>query len=145
MTIAQATMGIANAPGEVRFWRLCALRADYLLIALGMGVQIWPLMFHHRPWELMHGVANAMLAALTALCLLGLRYPLKMLPLLFFEMAWKAIWLVAIAFPLWQARGLDADTLDTVQACLVGLIFPIIIPWRYVFANFALAAGDRWW
>lgn len=125
--------------------RLNLLRAGYFLIAAGMGTQIWPLMIHHAGnWSLMHGVANSMLAALTALCLLGIRYPLKMLPLLFFEMFWKAAWLIAIALPLWTAHRVDADTAETVKACLLGIIFPIIMPWRYVFADYVRAAGERW-
>jgi hypothetical protein len=86
-----------------------------------------------------------MLAAMPLLALLGLRYPLKMLPLLFFEMLWKAIWLVLVALPLWTAhRSIDADTQQTIQACLMVAIFPFLIPWRYVFTTFVLQPGDRW-
>jgi hypothetical protein len=131
---------------DVSLLRLYALRAGYLLIAAGMGTQIWPLVFHHRPWDdLMHGVSVSMLAALTALALLGVRYPLKMLPLLFMEVAWKAIWVLAMGVPLWQAGPLDANAADTMKACLMGAIFLVLIPWRYVFANYVTAPGDRWW
>jgi hypothetical protein len=68
-----------------------------------------------------------------------------MLPLLFFEMFWKAAWLVAIALPLWLAHQIDADTAETVQACLMGIIVPIVIPWSFVFANYVRRTGDRWW
>lgn len=114
------------------------------MIAIGLGSEIWPLMFHHRPWELMHGVANSLLAALSALALLGVRYPLAMLPLLFFELAWKAIWLVALALSLWLAHSMDANTLETAQACLMGVIVPIVLPWRYVYENYVKRPGDRW-
>jgi membrane protein YdbS with pleckstrin-like domain len=60
---------------EVSTVRLYLMRALYLLICVGMGSQIWPLMFHHAPWDLMHGVACSMLAAMTALMALGVRYP----------------------------------------------------------------------
>jgi hypothetical protein len=129
---------------EVSLWRLYALRAVYLMIAGLMGTQIWPLVFHHRPWELMHGVAVAMLAAVTGLALLGIRYPLRMLPLLLVEFAWKSIWLLSVAYPLWQAHQIDADTAETVKACLMGVIFPLVIPWGYVIANYVRGAGDRW-
>jgi hypothetical protein len=34
--------------------------------------------------------------------------------------------------------------MDTIVACVWAVIFPIIIPWRYVFANFVQAPSDRW-
>jgi hypothetical protein len=130
---------------EVSAFRLYALRAGYLLLVVGLGSQIWPAMIHHtKPWDLMQGVANSMLAAMSALAVLGIRYPLRMLPLLFFELLWKAIWLIAIALPLWSAGHMDTDTVATVQACLMAVVFPIVIPWSYVFANFGKKPGDRW-
>jgi hypothetical protein len=130
---------------DVPVFRLYALRAGYLLLVVGLGSQIWPAMIHHtKPWDLMHGVACSMLAALSALAVLGLRYPLRMLPLLFFELMWKAIWLIAIALPLWSAGHMDANTASTVQDCLVGTVFLIVIPWRYVLANYLGKPGDGW-
>jgi hypothetical protein len=130
---------------EVSLFRLYLLRAMYLLIAFGMGLQIWPLLFHHRPWELMHGVAVCFLAALTLICLLGARYPLRMLPILLYELLWKSIWLLAIALPLWRAHQLPPDFPETIKACLMGVILvPLVLPWPYVFANYVKMRGDRW-
>jgi len=70
---------------ELSTFRLYLMRGLYLLITVGLGSIIWPLMFHHKPWDLMHSVAMALLAALSALMALGIRYPVKMLPLLFCE------------------------------------------------------------
>src|SRR4249920_2984878 len=96
--------------GEVSLLRFYLLRGTYLLVAVAMGAQIWPLVFHHRHWDdLMHGVTVSMLAAVTALCLLGLRYPLKMLPLLFVETVWKTVWVLAMGLPLWQAGQMDVN------------------------------------
>jgi hypothetical protein len=39
----------------------------------------------------MRGVVRSVLAAVSLLAVLGIRYPLKMLPLLFFELVWKTI------------------------------------------------------
>jgi hypothetical protein len=103
---------------EIALWRIYLLRAGYLLIAVGMGMQKVPAFLHHRPWELMHGVVNSMLLALVLLAVLGLRYPLKMLPILFWEIAWKATWLLAVALPAWRNYTMDADTWDTTFACL---------------------------
>jgi hypothetical protein len=137
-------MVLRHRISDVSLLRLYALRIVYLIVAALMGSQIWPLIFHHRPWELMHGVAVCMLAAVTALCVLGIRYPLQMLPLLFVEMVWKATWLLSVAYPLWTQHQIDADTAETVNACLMGVIFPIVIPWRYVFDNYVRAPGARW-
>jgi hypothetical protein len=131
---------------EVSTLRLYILRATYLLIAVGLGSGIWPQVLEFaQPPTMMTGVARSMLAAVTLMAALGIRYPLKLLPLLLFELACKTIWLLAVAYPMWRANQIDPDTWETVKACLMGwVIFPIAIPWRYVWTNYVMAPGDRW-
>jgi hypothetical protein len=86
-----------------------------------------------------------MLAALALSAGLGIRYPLQMLPLLLFELVWRAIWLISVALPLWSANQLGPDTLESLPSILFGEITVlIVIPWRYVFANYVKKPGDRW-
>jgi hypothetical protein len=39
---------------------------------------------------------------------------------------------------------MDAHVWGTASACLMGVVFPIAIPWRHVLANYVMAPGDRW-
>ena len=134
-----------RAAREVSLFRLYLLRATYLLLVVGLGIQIWPGVIHHSlDLPLMNGVVRSLLATVALLALLGLRYPLQMLPLLFFEMVWKTIWLSAFALPLASAHRLDPNAMDTVFACALGVIFPIVIPWGYVFRHYVKQAGDSW-
>jgi len=85
-----------------------------------------------------------MLVALSLLSFLGLRYPLQMLPILLFELAWKVIWVIVVALPLWAGNGLDPATLRAFYSCLLVLIVLAVIPWRYVVAQYVQKQGDRW-
>ncbi len=130
---------------ELSTLRLYMMRGLYFLISVGMGSIIWPLMFSHGEWSVMHSVANSFLAALTLLCLLGIRYPVQMLPLLIFEFTWKTIWILAIALPAWLGNAMSPEMRQTAFECLLGVIIcPIVIPWGYVWANFVKKPGDRW-
>src|SRR5262249_13891415 len=96
-------------------------------------------------WQLPHSIIMSMLGALGALSLLGLRYPLAMLPLLFFELTWKVIWLVRIALPLWLQHRLSPGYVETAWECLLVVVVPIAIPWDYVVSRYLRLHGDRWW
>jgi hypothetical protein len=124
--------------------RLNALRAMYALIAFAMGANIWPkIVMHGGNWSHMGGLIKCMMGALTLLALLGIRYPIKMLPLLFWELAWKTIWLIAV-LPQWSSGAMDADTSAAVfEIALVVLVY-LAIPWRYVLDHFVLARGEPW-
>lgn len=130
---------------DVSTLRLSLLRGVYFVISVGLACTIWPqLIDHPTPWPLWHGVGCSLLGAVSILAFVGIRYPLKMLPVLFFELIWKAIWLLAVALPLWSADQMDPENLETAQNCLVGVIVPIVIPWRYVWTNYVKMRGDRW-
>jgi hypothetical protein len=130
---------------DVSTFRLYVLRFLYLFMAVGLGFTIWPQILHHpTPWSLWHGVGCSLLGAVSILAALGIRYPLAMLPVLFFELVWKTIWLLAVALPLWSSHQMDAENLETVQNCLLGVIVPLVIPWPYVWKNYVKKSGDRW-
>ncbi len=130
---------------EVSLFRLYLLRALYLLIVVGLGIVVWPGVIHHeQPRELMDTVVACMLAAFSALSILGLRYPLQMLPLLLWELLWKSIWLISVALPLWSADQLDESTRRVATDCLIVVIIPFVIPWRYVLTHYIKKRGERW-
>jgi hypothetical protein len=93
----------------------------------------------------MRSVVRAILACVALLALIGIRYPLRMLPLLLFELTWKSIWLLAFGLPLWQANRLGGDTTETFKACAIGVVlFATVIPWPYVYRHYIKASGDPW-
>ena len=93
---------------EVSTARLYALRAMYLFMFAGLAATIWPLILNPPPdLQHMRGVVWSLLTALSLLAALGLRYPLKMLPVLFFELIWKVAWMIAIGLPRRMAGTLD--------------------------------------
>lgn len=135
----------AGSAAGVSLLRLYWLRGLYLLVAVGLAFQVLPgFMNRSGSWELMEGVVQCMLLAFWALCILGLRYPLQMLPVLMWEILWKSVWLIVVALPLWTTGQMDDSAMETVFACLLVIIFPFIIPWRFVFSNYVKKRGDRW-
>ena len=130
---------------EVSLIRLYTLRASYLVMAVGLGVYIWPVVLHHtNELAVTKGIQIGLLAGLGATAALGLRYPVQMLPVLLFELVWKAIYLTAFALPLWSAHQINAAVAENIKACLMAVIFIPLIPWRYVFAHYVLKHGNRW-
>ena len=107
---------------DVSLFRLYALRAVYLLIAVGLASTIWPLLLNHSPaWPLMNSVVCSLLAGVSVLAAVGIRYPLQMLPVLLFELVWKSIWLTTVALPLWSANAIDARAMETVRDCVLAV------------------------
>ena len=131
---------------QVSTMRMYLLRALYLLITVGLALMIWPGLLN-PPANLSHmaGVVRSVLGAVSLLALLGIRYPLKMLPLLFFELVWKTIWILAFGIPLWSSGRLDADTRQTFFNCLMGVVLVgLALPWGFVYRSYVKAPSERW-
>ena len=130
---------------EVSTARLWVMRAFYAFMGLGVGSMVWPLIVTHKlSTPHMTGVAWALLGTIGILALVGIRYPLQMIPLLLFELGWKMIWLVAFALPLWLAGNLDDAHRSSVIDTSVGLLLLFVIPWRYVWVNYVRKPAERW-
>jgi hypothetical protein len=130
---------------RISTFRLYLLRAVYLMLAAGGFTISWAAILDPAMhWELMHGVVVSMLGAMSLLALLGIRYPVRMLPLLLWEIAWKCIWLLRVALPLWRADQIDAATTANIYNCALVLIVVAAIPWPYVYAHYVKQRGDPW-
>lgn len=125
--------------------RLNLLRAFYLVLVVGLGMQIWPAMVSHvYSMEIDTGVVTCMLWALSTLSILGVRYPVRMLPLLLFEITWKAAWLLTVALPHWLRGQWNQELTATAFAVGLIVVFIPLVPWGYVFESYVRQPGDKW-
>jgi hypothetical protein len=130
---------------EVSLFRLYTLRVCYFILAAGLGTYYWPpVISHTSEFAATEGIQFALLAGLGLTALLGLRYPVQMIPLLLFELTWKAVYLIFFALPLWRVHQINAAVAADIQAVAMVVIFLPLIPWRYVFAQYVVKCGDRW-
>ncbi len=134
---------------EVSTFRLYLLRAMYVFTAVGLAIVKLPALLHPANLSPGDSVILSVLGAVALLAVLGIRYPIKMLPLLFFEFVWKSIWVLAFGLPLLLSGGLDPNIsfggTETLIACLVGVVLvPLVTPWGYVLKHYLKAPGDRW-
>jgi hypothetical protein len=131
---------------EISTFRLYLLRAGYSVIAVGLAAMIWPgIVSPSENLPHMNAVVRSVLGAVSLLAILGIRYPLKLLPLLFFELLWKSIWVLAFGLRPWFADKLDPDSTGTLFDCIFGIILVLVVtPWDYVFKHYLKAPGDQW-
>jgi hypothetical protein len=134
----------ANVAPPVSRVRLYLLRAAYLLVIVGLGNMVLPELSRSSHWDYPWGVINCMLIAFWLLSILGLRYPIGMLPVVFWEILWKTFWLALVAFPQWRAGHMDDAVMGNVFACATVVLFYIAVPWRYVLARYVRTPSERW-
>lgn len=127
---------------DVSTVRLYLLRVLYLVNLLLLGPTTWPVLIKHEGLtDSLQAVAYSFWGVLAALSVLGIRYPTKMLPLVFVQFLYKSTWMLAVALPLWSTYR----TGDYTQVMIFGIVLDVIaIPWLYVWATYVKAPGDRW-
>lgn len=142
MTIA--TSASTTLATELSVTRLHLMRGAYLLMAVGLAVVKWPLLPDAESLPLYEGVTLCLLTAMSLLAILGLRYPVKLLPLLLFESLWKILWLALVAAPNAATGELEAAMSDMVFRCSIVVFILAVIPWGHVWREYARAPGDAW-
>ncbi len=110
-----------------------------------LAVVKWPIVIgYDRSTPLFEGVVAVILTAMSLLAFLGLRYPVRLLPILLFESLWKLIWLGVVALPAVVAGDVDEAMREVIVNCSVVVIVFAVVPWRYVWQRYVTAKGDRW-
>ena len=131
---------------DVSTLRLYVMRVLYLLLVLMLGSDVWPVLIHpHKPLGPLDGVAYSFWAALSILGILGIRYPLQMVPVLILQFLYKALWLLFVGLPLRSGGHLPPEASGVAFAMIIGLVLDLlVIPWPYVVENYVRKPGDRW-
>ena len=114
------------------------LRLLFLLVIVFVGSDSWTAIFTHTgPWDHMKAVAFCVWAAYSSLSILGLINPLRMLPIVLFEIFYKSIWLVIVAYPLWSAGRLAGSPAEGMTYAFLWLPLPLLaVPWAYTFRTY---------
>lgn len=134
-------MTISDLPETVSIVRRNLLRACHLLLVVGLGLTAWPRFLSsgtERP--LMDGVVDAMLCGLQLLAIVGLFAPVRMLPVILFDIVWKALWVIVVAVPAVMNGRMSPGVTETLFACAWAIPFLLIVPWRYAFRAYVREA-----
>ena len=135
----------AASDGELSSRRLNVMRAGYAFMGVGLALVKWPVLFQNvQALPVFEGVVACLLTAMSLLAFLGLRYPVRMLPILLFEVIWKVIWVSAVAVPHLIAGDMDAATRKVLVNCAFVVVVIAVIPWRYAWRRYVRAPGDPW-
>jgi hypothetical protein len=135
----------AAAGDELSTRRLNVMRIGYAFMGVGLALVKWPVLFQNpQTLPVFEGVVACLLTAMSLLAFLGLRYPVRMLPILLFEVIWKVIWIAAVAVPHLLAGDMD----DAARKVLVNCSFVVVViavsPWRHAWKRYVRTPGDAW-
>ncbi len=114
------------------------LRTLYILMAVFVGKDSWSyLLSHEGAWNPMEAVSWSVWAAFSALAVLGILHPLKMIPIILLEIFYKIVWLVLVAYPLWSAGQLQGSSAEGITHAFLWVLLPIVaVPWGFVWKTY---------
>lgn len=129
---------------ELSTRRLNVMRFGYAFMGVGLVIVKWPLLQDAASAPVMDGVVTCLLTAMSLLAFLGLRYPVRMLPILLFEVAWKVIWMAVVAAPHLVSGDMNAATREVLFRNYFVVVIVAVIPWGYVWRRYVRTRGDAW-
>lgn len=133
-------------PHSLPLWRLNLMRVGYLMMAVGLALTKWPLFAQGTVASLpvFEGVVAAILGTMSLLAFIGLRYPVRMLPLLILESGWKLLWLAAVAIPHLISGDMSAQMTSVLSSVSLVIVIIAVTPWDYVWKRYITAPGEPW-
>ena len=119
-------------------YKIYLLRLLFLLTILFVGNASWThILTYEGPWDPLHAMSFCVWAAYATLSILGLKNPLKMLPIVFFQIFYKSLWLVVVAYPLWMQNQLAGSPAEDLTYTFLWVVLPLFaLPWKYAFRKY---------
>lgn len=116
------------------------LRLLFTLMFLFLSYDSWSYILNHTgPWNNAGAAAWCMWGSYSVISFIGILRPLKMLPIVLFEIVYKIAWLFVVAYPLWLNNELIGSPAEGMTRVFVWVVFPIVaMPWRYFFRTHLL-------
>ena len=122
------------------------LKARYIYTAVvaggfGLGIVLIPgIMISLFRWPgqnpLVFGVTGSVYLSFAVLSILGLRSPLKFVPVLLLQLFYKSIWLVGVVLPLLVAGRLPVYSILPIAIFVTAIVGDIVaIPFSYLLAK----------
>jgi len=122
----------------VRPINIWGLRLFYFLMLVFVTPDAWHnLLTHQGAWDPIRAVAVCVWATYPALALFGLFQPLRWLPLMFFTIGYKTLWLVFVAWPLWRSDTLAGTATEAIAYAFAALpLLVAVVPWGYAYRTY---------
>lgn len=119
-------------------WRQHLLRALFFLNFISLAFDNWStILFPEEQMDTLTGVTISFWAAFSLLNLLGVRFPLKMIPILLLQLLYKTAWIIGTYLPAQRNAVLDEYLESFLWVCVAGIVLNVLlIPWNYVYAYY---------
>lgn len=123
-------------------WRPWLMRVPFFFTGVLFSFTAWGTLIEHwGTFEPNEGVAFAFWGALSLIALLGLRFPVRMLPILLLQFLYKLIWIAAVGYPLMVQGELGEVGMDLFKANVAGVMIDgVAIPWLYTIRVYIINA-----
>lgn len=116
------------------------MRLIYILMFFVLGKDVWShILSYSGNWNENEAMAWSIWAAFSTLALLGIVRTVEMIPILLLEIFYKVLWLILVAYPLWQSNELVGSGIEETAFAFSLVVLPILaVPWGYVFKTYIL-------
>ena len=124
----------------IRPINIYAMRFIYLLMATFLALDVWThIITYDQSWDPSDAMDWSVWAAFTVFAFVGIFRTVQMIPILLLEIVYKSIWLILVAYPLYQAENLSSESTDGMIFPFSLVILPIIaVPWGYVLKTYII-------
>lgn len=119
-------------------WRLYPMRGLFFLNFISLAFDNWStILFPEEQLGVLDGVTISFWAGFSLLNFIGIRFPLKMVPILMLQLLYKSAWIIGTYLPANSAATVSPGIQEFFWICVAGIVLNlVIIPWGYVYREY---------